>query len=123
MVTTAFAHRERLAMVALLAEVGPDAPTLCDGWTTRDLLAHLIVRERRPDAGAGLFVPPLAGYTERVRLGYRDRDYQHLIRAFSRPPWWSPVANPLADELVNSMEMFLHHEDIRRPGGHRQGHP
>ena len=27
-----FAQRERLQLAALFDEVGPDAPTLCDGW-------------------------------------------------------------------------------------------
>ena len=28
------------------------------------------------------------------------------------PPWWSPVSNPLTDELTNGMEFFIHHEDV-----------
>ncbi|MET9971520.1 TIGR03085 family protein, partial [Streptomyces sp. NPDC006356] len=32
-----FAKRERLLMADLLEAEGPDAPTLCEGWTTRDL--------------------------------------------------------------------------------------
>jgi uncharacterized protein (TIGR03085 family) len=113
-VTTAYAHRERLALAELLREVGPDAPTLCEGWTTRDLVAHLLVRERRPDAAAGVLIRPLAGYTERVLRGYAERDYEELLAEVVRPPWWSPVSNPLTDELVNTMELFLHHEDVRR---------
>ena len=45
---TRYAFAERLALADLMAEVGPDAPTLCGGWTTRDLAAHLLLRERRP---------------------------------------------------------------------------
>lgn len=112
--TTAYAHRERLELARLLRQVGPDAPTLCEGWTTRDLLAHLLARERRLDSGVGLLVRPLAGYSERVRLGYAARDFDALVDQFRRPPWWSPLSNPLTDELINTMEMFLHHEDVRR---------
>ena len=53
------AQRERAALVEILRAVGPDAPTLCEGWTTRDLVAHLVVRERRPDALPGLVFGPL----------------------------------------------------------------
>ena len=38
-----------VALCDLFEEVGPDAPTLCGDWTTRDLAAHLVMRERRPD--------------------------------------------------------------------------
>jgi hypothetical protein len=37
--------RERLELCDLLLELGPDAPTLCEGWTTADLAAHLVLRE------------------------------------------------------------------------------
>ena len=37
--------RERLGLCDLLLELGPDAPTLCEGWTTADLAAHLVLRE------------------------------------------------------------------------------
>ena len=64
------ARDERLALCALLEQTGPAAPTLCDGWTTLDLAAHLVLRERRPDAGAGIMIGPLAGYTRRVQRGW-----------------------------------------------------
>lgn len=111
---TAYAHGERLALVSLLREVGPDAPTLCAGWTTRDLTAHLLARERRTYSAIGILVRPLAGLTEKVRLGYAGRDYEELLDELAHPPWWSPLSNPLTDELVNTVEMVIHHEDVRR---------
>ena len=42
-------------------------PPLCEGWTTRDLAAHLVVRERRPDALPGLMFGPLASHTARLQ--------------------------------------------------------
>src|ERR1700733_6055540 len=108
------AQRERSALVDTFRQVGPDAPTLCAGWTTRDLAAHLVVRERRPDASAGQMIPPLAGHGEHVRLQMAARPYEEIIRALRAPRWWSPVANPLSDELFNGMEFFIHHEDVRR---------
>src|SRR5215468_12485655 len=62
-----YASDERAALCALLDETGPDAPTLCEGWRTGDLAAHLVLRERRPDAALGILGGPLAGYTDRVR--------------------------------------------------------
>ena len=55
---------ERAAICDSFEKFGPDAPTLCEGWNTRDLLAHMLVRERRPDAGAGLIVPLLRKHLE-----------------------------------------------------------
>ena len=61
------ARAERNALCDLFLEVGPDAATLCAGWHARDLAAHLVVRERRPDIAPGLFLPALAGHSEKVR--------------------------------------------------------
>ena len=67
------AQQERQTLCDLLVELGPEAPTLCAGWATADLAAHLVVRERRPDSGPGLVWPPLAGHTDKVRRSVRDR--------------------------------------------------
>ena len=48
-----WAQSERHALCDLMDEVGPDAPTLCGGWTAAHLAAHLVVRERRPATGPG----------------------------------------------------------------------
>jgi uncharacterized protein (TIGR03085 family) len=111
-----YAHDERAALAALLDETGPDAPTLCQGWQTRDLAAHLVLRERRPDAAAGAVGGPLAGYTERLLTQYQDRyPYPELIALFrGGPPRLSVFAVPGADEAANTVEYFVHHEDVRR---------
>jgi uncharacterized protein (TIGR03085 family) len=111
-----YSRDERLALAELLEETGPDAPTLCAGWQTRDLAAHLVMRERRPDAGAGVLGGPLAGHTARVLRGYRDRySYAELIAQFrAGPPRASVFAIPGADEAANTVEHFVHHEDVRR---------
>ncbi|MFF1902186.1 TIGR03085 family metal-binding protein [Kitasatospora sp. NPDC058218] len=111
----ALAERHRLA--ELLAAAGPDAPTLCAGWTTRDLAAHLVLREHRPDAAAGIRVGALAGWTQRVQNGYAERPYEELLRSFrSGPPLLSPFALPGADEAANTVEYFVHAEDVLRAG-------
>ena len=74
------ARDERLALCALLDQTGPQAPTLCEGWTTRDLAAHLVLREHRPDAGAGVMGGPLASYTRRVQRSLTQRTpYPQLV--------------------------------------------
>jgi len=109
------ARDERSALCDLFAEVGPDAPTLCGGWLTRDLAAHLVIRERRPDAAAGIVIKPLAGYARRVQDGYAARPWPELVDLVRSgpPPYW-PTAIGMIDELANSTEFFVHHEDVRR---------
>jgi uncharacterized protein (TIGR03085 family) len=111
---TQYARNERRALADLLTNTGPDAPTLCEGWTTRDLAAHLVVRDRRPDTAAGILLPAFAGHTEKVRLAQAAKPYPQVVDEIRRPPWWSPVSNPLTHELANGLEFFVHHEDVRR---------
>jgi uncharacterized protein (TIGR03085 family) len=106
------AGSERAALCDLFEAKGPDAPTLCSGWTTADLAAHLFVRERRPLASPGILVKPLARMTDREMARARQRlGYQGLVdRVRSGPPlWWRPL-----DSTVNSLEYLVHHEDVRR---------
>jgi uncharacterized protein (TIGR03085 family) len=109
-----YAASERHALAELLDRLGPAAPTINEGWRTRELAAHLVVRERRPDAAAGLVLRPLRGYARRVQAGYSRRPYPELIAALRRPPRWSPVSNPWLNEAANTVEFFVHHEDVRR---------
>jgi uncharacterized protein (TIGR03085 family) len=106
------AQEERQTLSDLLVELGPEAPTLCDGWSTADMAAHLVVRERRPDSGPGLVLTSLAAYTDRVRTGARERTpYPDLIaRVRSGPPM---LLRPF-DGSMNTVEFFIHIEDIRR---------
>src|SRR6185437_21116 len=111
-----YSRDERRALCALLDKTGPDAPTLCEGWTTGDLAAHLVLREHRPDAAAGVVGGPLAGYTARVQQRLRNRfPFPDLVRIIrSGPPTLSVMALPGMDERVNAVECFVHHEDVRR---------
>ncbi|WP_241472017.1 TIGR03085 family metal-binding protein [Mycolicibacterium neoaurum] len=108
------ARKERAALVDTMRAAGPDAPTLCEGWTTRDLAAHLVVRERRLDAAPGILVPQLADYTARVQDQVTaSTDWSDLIsQVAAGPPLYSPFK--LLDPLINVAEMFIHHEDVRR---------
>jgi uncharacterized protein (TIGR03085 family) len=111
-----YARDERLALCALLDEAGPGEPTLCDGWATLDLAAHLVLRERRPDAAAGIVLAPLAGYTSRVQRRLAGgTPYRRLVQAIREgPPRLSPMRIGSADEQLNLVEFFVHHEDVRR---------
>jgi uncharacterized protein (TIGR03085 family) len=116
------AARERAAFADLLDEVGPDAPTCCEGWTAAHLAAHVVVRDSRPDAMPGFSVERfpwgarLSRWShrieERIRVG---TPYAELVsRVRSGPPTWSPVRLPAVDRVLNSSEFVIHHEDVRR---------
>lgn len=108
------AQRERAALVETIRAAGPDAPTLCEGWNARDLAAHLVVREYRPDAAAGILIPFFAGRTEKVQNEVVGRNgWEELVdKVASGPPAYSPFK--LLDPVINVAEMFIHHEDVRR---------
>lgn len=108
------AQRERAALVETMRAVGPEAPTLCEGWNTRDLAAHLVVRETRPDAAPGILIPAFAGYTEKVQNEVAERTgWDELVdKVAAGPPTLSPFK--LLDPVINVAEMFIHHEDVRR---------
>ncbi|MFF7637760.1 TIGR03085 family metal-binding protein [Kitasatospora sp. NPDC008050] len=111
------ARGERQRLAELLAAAGPEGPTLCAGWLTRDLAAHLVLREGRPDAALGIQLPWFAGWTRRVQEGYARRPYAELVGRFrAGPPRGSLFALPGADEAANAVEYFVHAEDVRRAG-------
>lgn len=110
-----FAKRERLLLADLLETAGPEAPTLCEGWVTRDLAAHVVVRERRPDASAGLLVKPLTTRLERTMEEFAAKPYEELIQLIrTGPPRFSPFSLKQIDEMANTVEFYVHAEDVRR---------
>jgi uncharacterized protein (TIGR03085 family) len=104
-------ERERLCDLAL--SVGADAPTLCGDWTVQDLLAHLLVREGNPIASSGIWVPGLGGITQWA-MDRTARDDLDTLVGRLRSPGLSPAAIPLVDKAFNTLEFYIHHEDIRR---------
>lgn len=109
------AKRERLLLADLLEAEGPQAPTLCEGWKTRDLAAHLVVRERRSDAAGGMFLKPLAARLARVQSEFAAKPYEELLQLIrTGPPRVSPFAVKQVDEAANTVEFFIHAEDVRR---------
>lgn len=109
-------QRERAALCDLFERLGPDAPTRAGAWTTSDLAAHLVLREGSPVSTSGIAVPQLDGLTRRARNRLREkRGYDELIQILrSGPPRWSPLRLSRFDVAANTLEFFLHHEDVRR---------
>ncbi|WP_394616329.1 TIGR03085 family metal-binding protein [Lentzea sp. JNUCC 0626] len=104
------ARDERKALVDLMTELGPEAPTLCGTWSTKDLAAHLAIRERRLDTAPGILLPVFTKWTEKVQADYAHKAWSELLDLVRTPPFWvKPV-----DDLLNSSEYFVHHEDVRR---------
>ncbi|NLU67584.1 TIGR03085 family metal-binding protein [Streptomyces sp. HNM0574] len=109
------AKRERLLLADLLESSGPEAPTLCEGWKTRDLAAHVVVRERRSDAAGGTLFKPLADRLARVQAEFAAKPYEELIQLIrTGPPKMSPFALKQFDEAANTVEFYVHTEDVRR---------
>ncbi|MGA4848294.1 TIGR03085 family metal-binding protein [Streptomyces sp. G5(2025)] len=109
------AKRERLLLADLLEAQGPEAPTLCEGWQTRDLAAHVVVRERRADAAGGLLIKQLAGRLERVQAEFAAKPYEELMQLIrTGPPRFSPFSLKQIDEASNAIEFYIHTEDVRR---------
>lgn len=108
------------------ASHGPDAPTLCTPWTVRDLVAHEVLRQSRPDAVPGIGLPgPLRRHTDSVQARIAREDFGRLVEKVRQgPPPWSPTRLPALDTLVNLAEFAVHREDIVRaqPGWDGSGY-
>lgn len=108
--------RERAALCDLFEQLGPDAPTRCDGWRTTELAAHLHTREHRLDAGPGLLGRgPFARYTAKLEAKAAERPYGELVAELrdGPPRQWFGRYVPAGD----IHEWFVHHEDVRRANG------
>lgn len=107
------ARRERHDLCDLALALGADAPTLCGDWDARDLVAHLIVRENSPLGAAGIAVPLLSGLADREMARVARRDFGVLVEKL-RDPGLTPYAVPAVERVFNTLEYFVHHEDLRR---------
>lgn len=113
-----FDDSERAQLADLLDELGPDAPTLLGSWTTRDLAAHLVLREHGSLAAPGLVLPGAWGrFAERRREALTLRDFTELVGTVRSgpPPGFFRVG--WVRRLPNLNEFFIHHEDVRRANG------
>lgn len=116
------ARDERHALSATLRQAGPDAATLCGDWTTKQLAAHLALRERSLVEMAGrLPIGPVQRYAESGMRAFAARmPFETLVdRVESGPSWHDlPVGAvwslPPVRERANLLEYLVHHEDVRR---------
>lgn len=111
--TLPLARRERHDLCDLALALGEDAPTLCGEWDVKQLVAHLLVRETRPWAAAGIIVSPLSGLTERSMERMARQDFGVMVEKL-RDPGLTMYRLPPAEVAFNTLEYFVHHEDIRR---------
>lgn len=112
-----FAQRQRAALIDLMAELGPFAPTMAGDWRVQELAAHLYIREHRLDALPGIGLDRFAALTERIQSDeLHRRGFTGLLEELRRPGW---IMRPL-DRLVNTSELFIHHEDVLRANGRSQ---
>jgi uncharacterized protein (TIGR03085 family) len=112
--TARMAQVERAALCDVALQVGQDQPTLCGEWTVKELVVHLLVREGSP-AAAGIVLHPLAKLLELEMRRVGRREFAVLVEKLrSGPPMLSPYAVPRLDAMLNTLEFFVHHEDIRR---------
>lgn len=107
------ARRERLALCDLALQLGPEAPTLCDGWAARELLAHLLVRERSPLGAPGIAIAPLSGLTDKAMAAEARRPFPAMVERL-RSIGLTPYRLPGIEWLANTVEYVVHHEDLRR---------
>jgi uncharacterized protein (TIGR03085 family) len=109
---------ERDHLCDLFLELGPDAPTLCEGWTALDLAAHLVVREHDPRAGfAILGGERFSGLERRLLDGAEKRGFDALVARLRGGPPLVPWRLPGLRTPMNLNEWFVHHEDVRRANG------
>lgn len=107
-----FARHERTALAQLFRTLGPDAPTLCSGWTTAQLAAHLLVRETDIKAAAGIIIPRLAAnHQAAMEERLTSIGYESIVEQWAAGP--PPALRPV-DAIMNTAENFVHHEDVRR---------
>ena len=109
---------ERAELCDLFVATGPDAPTLCEGWATLDLAAHLDVREHDPRSGLAILGGGRFDRLERKLMdGARARGYEQLVERLRTGPPAVPWRLPGLRTLLNTNEWFVHHEDVRRANG------
>lgn len=118
MARMAWHPHERAVLAEALQEAGPGVPTLCEGWRTEHLAAHIVLRERDMLTAAGIVVPSLSARTARTTVARGDlaadpAGYARLVTAVRQgPPAWSPLG--WAGDAAQHLELFVHAEDVRR---------
>ena len=110
-----WAQIERQKLCDLLEAIGPEAPTLCEGWSAAHLAAHLVLRERKPLAALGIiFGGAFARHTKKTTERLAAKPFEGLIKKLRKGP---PLLLKRIDGQMNVLEYTIHHEDVRRAVG------
>ncbi|KHO24225.1 hypothetical protein QQ44_17265 [Mycolicibacterium setense] len=119
----ALARRERQDFADLLDTLNPQqwqAPTLCAGWTVRDVVAHAIAYLGQTRLGLTAAMFAAHGQVDRInedarrsRAGLGPDQLRALMRAGIDPSG----AGALYGCRVALIECLIHQQDIRRPLG------
>jgi uncharacterized protein (TIGR03085 family) len=115
-----FDARERADLCDLFVQLGPDAPTVLKPWTTRDLAAHLVLREHDYLAAPGLVIPGRwHRFAVRRTAKLAERDFASLVKQVRSgpPPGFFRIG--WVRSLASLNKFFVHHEDVRRANGRR----
>ncbi len=117
-----FVEPSREVLAETLLAAGPGANTLCEGWRTQELAAHLYLREHNPRAGLGMVFKPWRKATDKAIAELAEASSSHqaytaLVEKFrAGPPKLSPFSLKAVDHNANLTEFFIHTEDVRRAG-------
>jgi len=112
---------ERHSLAAEFRAADPNAPTLCAGWTTRHLCAHLVQREHAMLRNVWDQVTTKTPGEERFMRRLVDDagtpdGYAALVDTFAAGPSRRSLMGRF-DETLNFLEYVVHHEDLRRGSG------
>jgi len=121
-------HAERDALIEFLASLEPsqwDEPSLCEGWTVHDVVAHVVATAKTTRVG---FVVGLA----RARFDFDRENARGLARERGTTPQETldrfravrhRTSTPPAPLDTRLVEAIVHGEDIRRPLGATHAYP
>ena len=113
--------RLRAEFADVCLEVGPDAPTLCEGWTTRDLAIHMELIERRWDSWLAIpvwsRVAPIDRAYGRLVDRERSRPWEELVDRVRSGPEHRPAAHAVAARPDDAAR--VHHPHRGRSTGER----
>jgi uncharacterized protein (TIGR03085 family) len=103
--------------------LGPEAPTLLPPWTTRDVAAHLVLREHDALAGPGLVIPGAwHRFADRRARALASTDFAGLVATLRVGPPAGFFRIGWVCRVPNLNEFFVHHEDVRRANGQGPRH-
>jgi uncharacterized protein (TIGR03083 family) len=113
-------RHDLLELLGGLSDPQWNAPTLCDGWAVRDVVAHIISFERAgPAALAKQFVQGRFRLSEINAVGVarlRDAPPDALLEAVERNLQPSGLTTAFGGRIALT-DALIHHQDIRRSLG------